>query len=269
MLPKNGKLIRFFFSSVLHSLLLVAVVGCGSDSDNEFRDPSPVVGGGADNPDSPLDTDWRKKKQSQKDLENDLKDEAKKEGSEADKFQRVMKHILHWEGGCSDHPADSGGRTFMGITTGRARENGWSGDVCQMPRKRVLSIYREDYWNVRARKHPWPLDLAVMNTEVNSGGGKAKEFLERMQRMKLEGSARSKAGWYVDQQTEFYRAIVARNPSQNVFLQGWLNRSRYMKDVISGRRATAEYVFTGFALSSATGGGAKAMMELPSESSVP
>lgn len=241
------------------------LVTCGSDSDNEFRDPTPP---------------WSEDSQNQtKELEDELKQEAEKEGDAAQKFERVMKHILRWEGGCSDHPADSGGRTFMGITTGRARQNGWRGDVCKMPRARVLSIYREDYWNVRARKHPWPLDLAVMNTEVNSGGGKAKEFLERMKNQNVEGSVQVKASWYVDQQTAFYRAIVARRPSQKVFLRGWLNRSRYMQDVIQGRVASAKFALFPWPFSEsfsttdpaapALAGGAKAIFELPVESSAP
>lgn len=175
----------------------------------------------------------------------DLDDEASKEGASGGKFEKVMTHILRWEGGCSDHPADNGGRTFKGITTARARENGWSGDVCDMPTKRVFAIYREDYWAPRAKAQPWPLDLAVMNTEVNSGGGKSREFLERMRARGVGGSAREKARWFVDQQTAFYRDIVARNPGQGVFLQGWLNRSAYMQDVVAGRTPTAAFAWTG------------------------
>jgi hypothetical protein len=159
------------------------------------------------------------------------------EAPRVEDFPRVMKHILLWEGGCSDHPNDLGGRTFKGITTGRARQNGWTRDVCTMPDSMILQIYRNDYWNNRAIRYPWPLNLAIMNTEVNSGGGRAQIFLDRMAAQGIGGTPTTKAAWYVDQQSAFYRAIVANNPSQRVFLTGWLNRSAHMQDVIAGRRS--------------------------------
>lgn len=150
-------------------------------------------------------------------------------------FGNVIPHILTWEGGCSDHPNDPGGRTFMGITTARARQNGWLGDVCNMPEAMVLSIYRKDYWETRPHRYPFPLDLAVMNTEVNSGGGKAQEFVERMRSKSIQGDTAARASWFVDQQTQYYRDIAYYNPRLRVFLKGWLNRSAYMQDVIAGK----------------------------------
>lgn len=150
-------------------------------------------------------------------------------------FPQVMKHILKWEGGCSDHPNDPGGRTFMGITTYRARVNGFYDDVCTMPKSMVLEIYKKDYWNNRAKDHPWPMNLAVMNTEVNSGGGRAQQFLDRMVSQSIEGTVAEKSSWFVDQQTDFYYLIANRNPSLRVFLRGWINRSNHMQDVIWGR----------------------------------
>ncbi|MCA2962098.1 MAG: hypothetical protein IOD12_17740 [Silvanigrellales bacterium] len=163
-----------------------------------------------------------------------------KELLEADsqaEFPRVMKHILLWEGGCSDHPNDPGGRTFKGITTERARLNGWTRDVCTMPETMVLDIYLTDYWNGRAVRYDWPLNLAIMNTEVNSGGGRAQIFLDRMNAQGVGGTLVNKASWYVDQQTAFYRSLSDTNASLRVFLTGWLNRSAYMQDVIFGRRS--------------------------------
>lgn len=147
-------------------------------------------------------------------------------------FVRVMKPILRWEGGCSDHPADTGGRTYKGITTAVARRKGWSGDVCTMPDSRVYEIYRTDYWQARAARYDWPLNLAIMNTEVNSGGGMAQRFLDRMAANKIGGSLVDQALWFLQQQVDFYHRIVANNPSQQVFLRGWLNRSDYMRNVI-------------------------------------
>lgn len=156
-----------------------------------------------------------------------------------DSFGDVMKHILLWEGGCSDHPNDPGGRTFMGITTSRARQNGWTADVCTMPESMVLNIYRKDYWSTRPVHFKWPLNLAVMNTEVNSGGGRARQFITRMEDQNIDGTTQQVASWFVDQQTAFYRLIAERNSKLRVFLRGWLNRSNYMQDVIWERRSLA------------------------------
>lgn len=155
-------------------------------------------------------------------------------GSDSD-FAKVIRHILRYEGLCSNHPADYGGKTFKGITTSRARSVGWTADVCTMPDWLVLSIYKNYYWNTRPYKYVWPMNLAVMNTEVNSGGGKAQQFLTRMANQNIQGSWQERANWFVAQQTNFYRAIVASDSSQRVFLTGWLNRSNYMTDVIWGR----------------------------------
>ncbi|NRA66178.1 MAG: hypothetical protein HRU19_16950 [Pseudobacteriovorax sp.] len=158
-----------------------------------------------------------------------------------DNFAKVMPHILRWEGGCSDHPSDRGGRTYMGITTARARFNGWRGDVCSMPRSKVISIYKKDYYNIYAKNYKWPLNLAIMNTSVNSGNGRSSEFLSEMKQNNISGNY-AKAIWFVNRQQRFYRAIVAANSSQRVFLQGWTNRSNYMLNVIraswSGRASS-------------------------------
>lgn len=161
-------------------------------------------------------------------------------------FARVMRHILVWEGGCSDHPNDPGGRTYKGITTRVARANGWQQDVCTMPDTLIYEIYRKDYWVNRAIRYLWPLNLAVMNTEVNSGGARAQEFLTRMAQQNIKGTLQFQASWYVDQQTAYYRLIASRNANLRVFLRGWLNRSAYMQDVIAGRRNLASETATTF-----------------------
>jgi len=80
-----------------------------------------------------------------------------------------------------------------------------------------------------------------MNTEVNSGGGRAQKVLDRMKNEKIAGDIVAKAKWYLDQQTAFYKDIVTSDASQSVFLQGWLNRSKDMQEVISGAKSLSLY----------------------------
>jgi len=144
-------------------------------------------------------------------------------------FDKTMEFIYKWEGGCADHPNDPGGRTYRGITTRRARLSGWYEDVCKMPHNLVDKIYHEDYWQPRAAKYPWPLCLAVMNTEVNSGGGKAQQFLDETTHIELP-AARAIA--IANKQKEYYHDIVRRRPKMKVFLAGWLNRAKDLQHTI-------------------------------------
>lgn len=136
---------------------------------------------------------------------------------------------MKWEGGCADHPSDPGGRTYRGITTARARQAGWRADVCTMPDSLVEEIYKRDYWDTRAGKLEWPLSLAVFNTEVNSGGGKAQQFLNETNHVE---QPRARAMLVANKQKEYYHDIVRRKPSMKVFLAGWLNRARDLENTI-------------------------------------
>lgn len=143
-----------------------------------------------------------------------------------DAFDQALAFILEVEGGCSDHPADWGGRTYKGITTERARENGYEGDVCEMSDEMIKEIYKKDYWDsLDLDNQPPAVAFAAMNTSVNSGPGKAEEFLASMS----GSSDYEKAMSIADAQEQFYLDIIARDPSQEVFREGWLNRSNNLK----------------------------------------
>ncbi|MBP0008059.1 glycoside hydrolase family 108 protein [Roseofilum sp. Belize Diploria] len=144
--------------------------------------------------------------------------------STGDDFERAITFIFEWEGGLVDHPSDRGGKTNMGITEERAKQHGLTPE--QITKEKATEIYRIDYWNAAGcGDFPLPLSLACLNTAVNSGPGKALEFNELVG----DGTATEEAIDYTQRQEDFYRAIVASDPSQEVFLQGWLNRSAALK----------------------------------------
>lgn len=144
-------------------------------------------------------------------------------------FDKAMAFIFKWEGGLSDHPNDAGGRTNMGITEDRAAAHGLTPD--EITKEEATKIYRTDYWEAAGCDHlQWPLSLACMNTAVNSGVGKAQEFNALIG----NGDVREEAIAYAQKQEDFYRDIVSRRPDQEVFLQGWLNRSKSLKERING-----------------------------------
>ncbi|MDJ1168937.1 glycosyl hydrolase 108 family protein [Roseofilum sp. BLCC_M154] len=139
-------------------------------------------------------------------------------------FDKAMAFIFKWEGGLSDHPNDAGGRTNMGITEERAKQHGLTPD--EITKEKATEIYRSDYWDAAGcNEFEWPLSLACMNTAVNSGPGKAMEFNGLIG----DGSAKEEAIAYAQRQEDYYRDIVSRKPDQEVFLKGWLNRSKDLK----------------------------------------
>lgn len=138
-------------------------------------------------------------------------------------FDRVMRFISRVEGGWSNHPDDRGGATKYGIIASVARRHGY--DVRSLTPEQAKQIYYKDYWIPSgASSVPWPLNLAIMNSYVNSG-----------KKWQIIGSTpQEQATNYVNQQTAYYRQIIANNPSQQVFANGWFRRSRFMLDAING-----------------------------------
>jgi len=90
---------------------------------------------------------------------------------------------LKFEGGKSANPNDPGGNTMMGITqatyTANRAEHGLPpADVFQITPSEVASIYYARYWKpCAAESFVWPLDVIIFDTAVNSGVGRATEFL--------------------------------------------------------------------------------------------
>ena len=139
-------------------------------------------------------------------------------------FDRAVTFIFDVEGGQSDHPDDFGGRTNMGITEGLAAKYGLTPD--EITKEKATEIYYQSYWLAAGcNELDWPISLACLNTSVHSGVGKAKEFNQ----MIGDGSPSAEARAYAQRQEDEYRAIAADDPSQLVFLQGWLNRSSDLK----------------------------------------
>lgn len=138
-------------------------------------------------------------------------------------FDKAYQVIRRVEGGYSNHPNDRGGATYKGITAAVAKRWGID-DPKKLTEEQIKKIYLEDYWKRSgADKQPWPLNLAIFNSYVNSG---------KKWQIPEQGTPKEKAIAYLDQQTAYYHQIVENNSSQKVFLRGWLNRSRTVKEAI-------------------------------------
>ncbi|HRK23557.1 MAG TPA: glycosyl hydrolase 108 family protein [Beijerinckiaceae bacterium] len=153
-------------------------------------------------------------------------------------FSRCLALTLRHEGGYSDHPADPGGATNLGITRAVLAE--WRGrpvtraEVRALQRSEAEVIYRRLYWDaVGGDELPAGIDLAVFDYAVNSGVDRAVRTLQRILGLAADGIAgvdtirAARAARSVD----VIRAICAarrgflgRLKTFFVFGRGWLRR---------------------------------------------
>jgi hypothetical protein len=129
-------------------------------------------------------------------------------------FNRAMPHILRWEGQCSDHPKDPGGRTYKGITKYEASRIGIS-DPCTMTDDQVFKVYHDRYWVRVPKTLNYPEKLVYFNLIINGTKGRC---------LKL-----GNASAMLDCQENHYRSLG----NFRYFGGGWINRNNYFKAIIA------------------------------------
>jgi lysozyme family protein len=167
-------------------------------------------------------------------------------------FEEALQFTLRWEGGYVNHPNDYGGATNKGIIQRvyddyRRRQGLPLRSVRFITDAEVRDIYENDYWkpsqsNLMVR----PLAIAHFDTAVNFGVRGSVLFLQESLGVTADGifgpntraalqraNTQSTALRYVDRRIEYRYIRVSQDPSQRVFLQGWLNRDNDLKRYIS------------------------------------
>ncbi|KAA9015410.1 glycoside hydrolase family 108 protein [Sphingobium limneticum] len=169
----------------------------------------------------------------------------------------LIEEVIAREGGYSDHPADRGGPTNMGITLKVARANGYMGDMKLLPRSVAEAIYRRLYWErpgyAFIAEMSWPIAAELFDTGINMGVATATGFLQRALNalnrnqkdypdLKVDRQAgartfaaltafRALRGASGDKillkalealQGERYVALAEQRPANEAFLYGWL-----------------------------------------------
>lgn len=169
----------------------------------------------------------------------------------------LIDEVIAREGGYSDHPADRGGPTNMGITQAVARANGYAGSMHTLPRATAETIYRRLYWDrpgygFVAEVAP-KIAAELFDTGINMGTATASGFLQRALNA-LNRNQRDYADLKVDRavggrtlqalgafmalhgkggeavllkaiealQGERYIALAESRPANEAFLYGWL-----------------------------------------------
>lgn len=159
-------------------------------------------------------------------------------------FEKAIKHILEWEGGFSDHPADKGGATKYGITHAtlhRAKELGIVGheNISKLTLEEAKRIYEALYWKpCRCDEMPSEVALVIFDTAVNQGIGFAVRTLQEVLGVEVDGiigkvtmerlkqvDPKELANRLTQRRVKRYVDIVKNNPGQMVFLYGWLRRA--------------------------------------------
>lgn len=171
-------------------------------------------------------------------------------------FERSLEFVLSAEGGFSDHPHDSGGKTNKGILQreyDKYRDDKQEDRRCvrEISYEELEDIYYHDYWVPGAcYKFPWPLCVVHFDGCVNTGVGQAGKFLQRAVGTKDDGAIGPKTimayedkvkdvgvdaivKHILEQRKGFYDLLVELKPTQKSFIKGWHNRLDNLKEYIA------------------------------------
>ena len=164
------------------------------------------------------------------------------------KFEKAFEEVLNYEGGYSNHEADRGGITKFGITEEVARAAGYEGDMRDLSLEKAKEIYRENYWQYE--NVPVQVGIECFDQAVNMGVFTATKHLQmavncfRENEIAIDGvmgpntAAAVNEFEYTDElvkimnilQGERYVKIALNDPSQKVFIRGWMKRVEIEKE---------------------------------------
>jgi lysozyme family protein len=166
-------------------------------------------------------------------------------------FQKAVERVVSVEGGYSDHEADRGGSTKFGITQQTlAQFRGVpvsDDDVRDLTEEEAHRIYKKFYWDVMNLDSVKSEKIAevLFDQAVNRGVVPVVKYMQQVLGLKADGkvgivtiTALNSAPEQLTcllliekAQIEYVR-IVERNPSQIVFLEGWIRRTHSLFDVV-------------------------------------
>lgn len=163
-------------------------------------------------------------------------------------FYDFFPTLLKEEGGFTNNPDDKGGATNLGITLYTWEKSGWDkdgdhdidvDDLKSITSQDAAIIYKRLYWdriqgdNINSQS----VATLLFDFAVNSGISKAVKVIQSILSLTPDGILGQKTISLINQSNaknlfdilkikreQYYRSIVQNNPSQSVFLNGWLNR---------------------------------------------
>jgi lysozyme family protein len=163
-------------------------------------------------------------------------------------FLDAVEVVLKNEGGFVNHPADRGGPTNWGIT--QKVYEAYKGrpvsidEIKNMPRSEAIAIYKRNYWDKIGgdQLKYYATALTLFDQAVNRGVAAVIRQVQGILGLNQDGRLGSQtiAALNAIPDTKFipqfltaaensYKAIVQKNPSQSVFINGWLKRVDHLK----------------------------------------
>lgn len=164
-------------------------------------------------------------------------------------YINAINEVLKREGGFINHPLDKGGATNWGIT--QAVYEKFKGrkvsldEMRSMPKSEAISIYKSEYWDkIQGDKISfYPVAYAIFDQAVNRGVGSAVRQAQKVVGIAQDGvmgpvtlqaiNSKTDSNFlnnFIPLSEQFYKDLVLKNPSQSVFLKGWLNRVNEIKN---------------------------------------
>jgi peptidoglycan hydrolase-like protein with peptidoglycan-binding domain len=166
-------------------------------------------------------------------------------------FSKSLEFTLPAEGGFVDNPLDPGGRTNKGIIQSvydsyRRRKGLPLNDVLNISDAEVDEIYANMYWRpAQCDLMVLPLAVVHFDTAVNFGVAGAIMFLQEALGVAADGifgprtmalfqtnNNIATANKIITGRIAYRHQRVAETPSQEIFLNGWLNRDNNLRAFI-------------------------------------
>jgi len=164
----------------------------------------------------------------------------------------ALEFTLKWEGGFVNHPLDLGGPTNQGITqdtynTYRIDKGLRTKSVEFIEKVEVREIYSQRYWKPsEADSMILPLAIVHFDTAVLFGVRGAVLFLQEALGVGVDGNFgpqteselrannnKETALKIIQGRIDYHRRRVRENSSQEVFLDGWVNRANDLREFIA------------------------------------
>ena len=177
------------------------------------------------------------------------------QSEDKENFEYAVSIVLQNEGGYVNHKNDKGGATKYGISLNFLKANRIdinkdgiidNNDVMILDIQTAKQIYYDNFWrkakcNLITDKH---LASNVLDTAVMSGVSKAIKLLQQSlnklgANLSVDGVLGQKTidalvkqdpvilnNTLVNERISYYESIAITNPTQKVFLRGWINRAK-------------------------------------------
>ena len=161
-----------------------------------------------------------------------------------DTFDKAMDFVFKWEGGLCEDKNDAGGITKYGVCLRflkSIKPDAKREDIIHMTQEQAKDIFYNEFWlRCNCDQIPEKIAFALFDTAINMGCKQAVKLLQRTIECKDDGIIGvvtiNKCNDRVEEQdavvdvflkkrSQFYKDLASKKPSQQVFLNGWLNRT--------------------------------------------